>query len=98
MPSKPRFTDSELIRGGKLILLSFIGFSATAWFLSRAYTLTLFMLLGLAEVFYQAARQRGLVEKPASLLQKIPRMAMIGAAPVIAAYIFLRAHNLMHFH
>lgn len=92
-----RSPDADIILGGKLILLSLIGFACSGWFLSRAYTLTLFLLLGIAEVFYQKALERGLIERPAGVLQKIPRMAMIGAAPVVLAYLFLRVHNLLHF-
>jgi O-antigen ligase len=51
----------EVIRLGRLVILSFTGFLTAGFFLSRAFVLTFFLLGGIAEVIYQWALQRGMV-------------------------------------
>ena len=48
----------EINRLGRLVVLSLTGFLVAAWFLSRAYVLTLFLLGGVTEVVFQTALER----------------------------------------
>ena len=80
----------EIIRLGRLLVLSFTGFLTAGFFLSRAFVLTLFLLGGIAEVAYQWALQRGMVS---SRLKPGPLMlcsAPLSIALVVGVYIFIR--------
>ena len=55
---------TEINRLGRLMVLSFTGFLVAAWFLSRAFVMTLFLLGGMVEVIFEMALRRGMIASP----------------------------------
>ena len=80
----------EIIRLGRLLILSFTGFLTAGFFLSRAFVLTLFLLGGMAEVVYQWALQRGMVSSRLKLGRVMLYSAPLSIALVVGVYIFIR--------
>jgi hypothetical protein len=85
---------AEVNRLGRLVVLSLTGFLVAAWFLSRAYIMTLFLLGGIAEVVFEMALQRGMISPrlpPARVLRYAVGMTL--SLPVLV-YVVLRFGNL----
>ena len=80
----------EIIRLGRLLILSFTGFLTAGFFLSRAFVLTFFLLGGIAEVIYQWALQRGMVSPRLKLGRVMLYSAPLSIALVVGVYIFIR--------
>jgi O-antigen ligase len=86
----------EVCRLGRLMLLSFTGFLVAGWFLSRAFVMTLFLLGGMAEVFFEMALRQGMVS-PRLPPARVLRFAGVLAISMLALmYIMLRITNLTH--
>jgi hypothetical protein len=81
---------SEIIRWGRLLMISFTGFLTAGFFLSRAFVLTLFFLGGMSEVIYQWALQRGMVSPRLKLGRVMLYSAPLSIALVVGVYIFIR--------
>ena len=91
----PELLDkSEINRLGRLLLLSLTGYFVAAWFLSRAYILTLFLLGGMAEVVFQMALQRGMVPPRLRLARVLPYAGVLAVSLIVVMYISLRFMNL----
>jgi hypothetical protein len=86
----------EILRFGRLLVLSFTGFLVAGWFLSRAYVLTLFLLGGIAEVLYEMALQRGLVKRRLSMGRVLRYSAVMTVGLVLTVYVMLRIVNVTH--
>ena len=88
--------EAEIRRLGRLLVLSFVGFMVTGWFLSRAFVLTLFLLGGLTEVVFQMALQRGMVapRMPFGRILRYSGVCTIGF--ILVMWITLRIVNLTH--
>ena len=88
--------EAEIRRLGRLLVLSFVGFMVTGWFLSRAFVLTLFLLGGLTEVVFQMALQRGMVSPrlPFGRILRYSGVCTIGF--ILVMWITLRIVNLTH--
>jgi len=84
----------EIIRLGRLLMISFTGFLTAGYFLSRAFVLTLFLLGGIAEVIYQLALERGMVSQRMKLDRLMLYSAPLTIALVVGVYIFIRVGNL----
>jgi len=85
---------AEVNRLGRLVVLSLTGFLVAAWFLSRAYTMTLFLLGGIAEGVFEMALQRGMISPrlpPTRMLRYAVGMTL--SLPVLV-YVVLRFGNL----
>jgi len=80
----------EIIRLGRLLILSFTGFLTAGFFLSRAFVLTFFLLGGIAETIYQMALQRGMVSPRLKLGRVMLYSAPLSIALVVGVYIFIR--------
>ena len=80
----------EIIRLGRLLILSFTGFMTAGFFLSRAFVLTFFLLGGIAETIYQMALQRGMVSPRLKLGRVMLYSAPLSIALVVGVYIFIR--------
>jgi hypothetical protein len=87
---------AEINRLGRLLLLSLTGFFVTAWFLSRAYILTLFLLGGMVEVVYEMALRRGMVAPRLPLARTVLYSACLAGALVLLMYVLLRTVNILH--
>jgi hypothetical protein len=87
---------AEINRLGRLLILSLTGFLVAAWFLSRAFVMTLFLLGGIVEVVYQMALQRGMIAPRWRLARVLPYAGGLAFLLVLVLYIMLRILNLMH--
>jgi hypothetical protein len=85
----------EINRLGRLMVLSFTGFLVAAWFLSRAYTMTLFLLGGIAEVLFQMALQQGMIGPRMALPRQLKYCVGLTFALVALVYVGLRIGNIM---
>ena len=85
----------ELNRLGRLLILSLTGFLAAGMFLSRAFVLTLFLLGGMAEVFFEMARERGMIGPRLPLNRVLGFAAGLMMALLITMYLIVRVLNLM---
>jgi O-antigen ligase len=86
---------AEINRLGRLGILSLTGFLVTSWFLSRAYSMTLFLLGGIVEVFFEMALKRGMIA-PRMALARVMRFSVVLTFSLVAlVYIVLRSGNLM---
>ncbi|MGD0730483.1 MAG: O-antigen ligase family protein [Terracidiphilus sp.] len=91
---KPEVMDkAEVNRLGHLMLLSFTGFLAAGWFLSRSYVLTLFLLSGMVEVIYQMALRQQMVPPRMRLQRVLVYTVGFAVALLVAVYIMLRILN-----
>ena len=81
---------------GRVTLLSLTGYLTAAWFLSRAYAVTLFLLGGIVEVVYQMALERGMVEPRLRLSAVMLRSGILAVLLIVVMYVMLRAINVIH--
>lgn len=86
----------ETNRVGFCLLLSLIGYLATGWFLSRAFVMTFFILGGMAEVVYEAARSQGMVTSRLPLPRVLFYSAVLTISLVALVWVNLRIANFSH--
>jgi len=87
---------AEVNRLGRVLFLSLTGFLVSAWFLSRAFVMTFFLLGGMAEVVFEMALRRGMVVPRMRLVRVLPYAGGLVVALILVMYIMLRILNLMH--
>jgi hypothetical protein len=87
---------AEIVRLGRLLVLSLTGFLVAGWFLSRAFVMTLFLLGGMVEVVYEMALQRGMIAPRLRLSRILPYAGGLAVCLVLMMYIMLRILNMMH--
>jgi hypothetical protein len=87
---------AEINRLGRLLVLSLTGFLVAAWFLSRAFVMTFFLLGGMVEVVYQMALQRGMIAPRMRLARLLRYASGLAILLVIGLYITIRIMNRMH--
>lgn len=87
---------AEVIRLGRLLLLSMTGFFVTGWFLSRSFVLTLYLLGGMVEVVYEMALRRNMVPPRLRFGRTAPYSAGLAAGLILLMYVMLRIVNLTH--
>jgi hypothetical protein len=63
-PEEKQAADDEVRRMSTLMVISFAGFLTAGWFLSRAYTMCLYVNAGIGAAIYKMARDRGIVPPP----------------------------------
>jgi len=85
----------EVNRLGRLVVLSLTGFLVTGWFLSRAFTMTLFLLGGIVEVVFEMALERGMIAPRMPLARVLRYAGGLTIALVILVYVVLRFGNLL---
>jgi O-antigen ligase len=85
----------EVNRLGRLVVLSLTGFLVTGWFLSRAFTMTLFLLGGIVEVVFEMALERGMIAPRMPLTRVLRYAGGLTIALVILVYVVLRFGNLL---
>jgi hypothetical protein len=85
----------EVNRIGRLLVLSFTGFLVAAWFLSRAFVLTLFLMGGMVETLYEMALQRGMVVPRMPTGRLLRNTALFTVGLLILTYVVLRVGNVM---
>ncbi|HTU50282.1 MAG TPA: O-antigen ligase family protein [Acidobacteriaceae bacterium] len=84
----------DTIRMGRLLLTSLVGFMVAGWFLSRAYTITLFLLGGFASVIFHIAQKQGMDLRRIRLGRALRDASITTAALIVLMYIVLRFVNL----
>lgn len=87
---KARIERTEIIRLGRLMVISFAGFLTAGFFLSRAFVLTFFLLGGMTEVIYQLALQQGMVSQRMRLGRVALYSVLLAIALVVGIYILLK--------
>jgi O-Antigen ligase len=87
-------SDSEIGRMARIMTISLAGYLTAGWFLSRAYAMTLFVYVGLAESIYQMALSRGHVP-PRMKVSRLLRIVFFSSIGLIAlVYVMLRVQHL----
>lgn len=69
--------DAEIRRMAGLMVLSFAGFLTAGWFLSRAYTMCIYVNAGIAASIYRMALDRGIAPPQLSFGVSLKRAAQI---------------------
>ncbi len=87
--------DAEIVRLGRIIILSLTGFLVRGFFLSRAFVLTLFLFGGMAEAVFEMALQRGMISPRLPLTRVMAFAAILTVLLVLLMYVLLRVTNLM---
>ena len=94
---KPETLDQAQVNQlGRLLLLSLTGFLVTAWFLSRTFAVTFFLLGGMVEAVFEMALQRGMIAPRMRLLRVLLYSGVLAVSLVLILYVMLRILNLAH--
>jgi len=94
-PAKLEVVDkAEVNRIAWSIALSLIGFLAAGWFLSRAFTMSFFLLGGMCEAVFEMARRRGMVGSRLPFLRSIKYSTVLMVSFLVLLDIMLRFANL----
>jgi O-antigen ligase len=83
---------TEYYRCMKLFIHSLAGFLAAAWFLSRAYVLTLYLLLGLVTVLTLLIRRSAQWEDTLPIFSIVKTTLVAGFLLIAVVYVILRLH------
>jgi hypothetical protein len=95
MQKLEKMDKAEINRVGHLIVLSLTGFLVASWFLSRAFTMTLFLLGGIAEVVFEMALQRKMTAPRIPLGRLAVYAGVFTISLLVLTYLVLRVGNLM---
>ena len=87
--------DADLRRMARLMTISFTAFLTAGWFLSRAYTLPLFMNVGIAAVIYRLASSRGLTPPVMALGRRTRISGAIAVGLILLVYAGLRVDSIL---
>ena len=77
-----------------VMMVSFAGFLAAGWFISRPYTMSLFLNAGISTVIFRLARNHGIVKETLPMGRAMRISAFLSVALVILVYVFLRVDKL----
>jgi len=86
---------AEILRLGRLLVLSLTGFLVAGLFLSRSYVLTLFLLGGMTEAVFEMAARRQMVAPRMRLGRVLGSSVGLSAALIVFMYAFVRVLNVM---
>jgi len=89
-----RLPDLEVRRLCTLALVSLSGFLAAGWFLSRAYTMSVFLYAGMTAVVYRMARNQDLAPPPMPILRALRVAGIASVVFVFIVYLFVRFNYL----
>jgi len=87
--------DAEVRRMAGLLVLSFAGFLTAGWFLSRAYTMCLYVNVGIAASIYRMAQERGIAPPPLPFGFALKRSAQIVLALFVIVWVIVHVDNYM---
>ena len=88
-------SEKELGRLAGIMTVSLLGYLVAGWFLSRAYVMTLFIYVGIAEVIYSMALNRHLVPSRMATLRLLRVSALTSVGLIAMVYVMLRVERLM---
>ena len=86
----------DVNRMGLSLLLSLTGFLVSAWFLSRAFVMTFFLLGGIVQVVYEEAHREGMHDSKIPLPRLLVYTLVLSGSLLIAVYFLVRILNRMH--
>lgn len=86
---------AEIHRLAAVMLVSIAGFLAAGWFLSRAFTMTFFLIGGMIQALYRMGMEQEIVPPPLTMPYAAKRAVLFCLAGVLLMYLFLRIVNLM---
>jgi O-antigen ligase len=87
--------DDELRRLCGLMVISFTGFLTAGWFLSRSYTMVLYVNVGIAVATYNMARLRGAAPAPLPIGRAMRIAGGLAVLLVAMVYAMLRLDHLL---
>lgn len=87
---------SSINHMGRIVLLSLSGYLVAAWFLSRAYVVTLFLLGGIAEAVFEMALARGMVAPRMKFSRALRNAGVLAVGLLVGMYVTLRVVNIIH--
>jgi O-antigen ligase len=87
--------EAEIHRLGRLMVLSLTGFLVTAWFLSRSFVMTFFLIGGLVEAIYEMALRQGMISPRLPLARALAYSGGLAIFLVLVMYILLRTVHFM---
>lgn len=94
-PRNNTLSPAEAKRLSTILAVSLLGFFTAGWFLSRSYSMVLFVNTGLAAAVYQLALGQGLAPAPLPM-QKVLKYSFVTAvALILIVYVILRITNLV---
>src|SRR6185312_166221 len=89
--------NDEVRRLCRLMVIALAGFLTAGWFLSRAYSMPIFLFSGMTVALYGMARKRGLVPPPLSLGAAMKASAITSFVLLAIVYVIVRVdHFLPH--
>jgi hypothetical protein len=83
----------EYQRMARLMVISFTGFLTAAWFLSRPYTMTVYVLCGISAAICKMARSRGAAPDMWPLGTAAKRSFQTAIGFIIAVYVIIRVQH-----
>lgn len=89
-----RTSEGEIRRMASIMMVSFAGFLAAGWFISRPYTMSLFLNAGISTVIFRLARNHGIVKETLPMGRAMRISAVLSVALVLLVYVFLRVDKL----
>jgi hypothetical protein len=105
IPDKARFPEpmrkietldrEEINNLGQMMVMSFTGFLVAGWFLSRAFTMTLFLLGGINQVFFEMALQRGMIGVRMPMAVVVRHAGIFTISLLVLTYLVLRIGNIL---
>jgi hypothetical protein len=82
---------NERLRYGKVLRASLFAFLVTAWFLSRTYTVTIYLILGMAVAFIRMPQEEPLESPDPTYSQwKLTMAVELGSVVLVYAFVKLR--------
>ena len=94
-PNPDDTSDEEIRRICNLVIGSLITFFTAGWFLSRSYTMPLFLNMGVGMMVYRMAWERGLAPAPLSF-GKATKLAILSCfAMLMTVYMIVRLDHLL---
>ena len=93
---KEPMAKNDIVRLGRAIQMSLVGFLIAGWFLSRSFALLFFLLGGLTASMYQMALDRGMVAQRIKFSRILLNSGILAIALLVLIYIVVRILNLAH--
>ena len=94
-PNHEDTSDEEIRRICNLVIGSLVTFFTAGWFLSRAYTMPLFLNMGIGMVVYRMAWERGLAPAPLGFVKAAKLAVLACLAMLMAIYLIIRLDHLL---
>ncbi len=88
-------SEAELRRMANLMVISFAGFLTAGWFLSRSYTLILYVNAGIAAAIYQMATKKGMDLPQIPLPRALKLTGILVVILLIVVYGIIRVDHLL---